>query len=128
MCISKERGGTRFKDFKVLNQAMLAKHIIVDDDKWIPQEGLGGLVLVYEDLKKMRVLNLIDFDGNWDEELIISYFIKFAYVSIINIPLENPKSKDDIFWGSDPKDNFLVKSVYRIAIDGKDSFEASSSN
>ncbi|TXG48608.1 hypothetical protein EZV62_024483 [Acer yangbiense] len=71
---------------------------------------------------------LIESPGKWCEELVFRYFNREEAVLILGIPLSVSRRRDSWLWHYDKKGFFSVKSAYKVALDLRDAYVASSSS
>lgn len=104
------------------------KHVIINEDPWLSREGSRSPVVVPDRLKGRRVSELINPNGEWNEEEVRRNFIPSDAEDILTIPIGTPQSKDEIIWAIDSKGVFKVKSAYHLANKIQRAKEASGSN
>lgn len=91
------------------------RHIIIDEDNQVAQEGSSKLLDVGDVYRSQSVCHLINERGRWKEREIQANFPRSEAETILNTPLRRNGQADKIFWDLDSKRIFFVKSAYHFA-------------
>ncbi|KAA0051069.1 hypothetical protein E5676_scaffold1154G00460 [Cucumis melo var. makuwa] len=74
-----------------------------------------------DSLESMRLLDILNNDGNWNRDLVNSIFLPIDATLILNIPRRGSGRRDEISWKPRPKSSsFGVKVVGEYGVVGVD--------
>lgn len=102
--------------------------ITIDKDPWINRKGNPRPIHTKDQLKGQRVNRLLDENNCWKKDIVFKTFDLQDAEDILNIPIGDKNSRDEIIWHPDKKGLFSIKSAYHLAIEINSHKQASQSD
>ena len=90
--------------------------VLVRKDRWIPHSHRFSLIDPHFIPENMRVAELKNLDGSWNEALVRAMFGLEDAEAILSIPGSLSGAADVIRWHYTKDGEYSVKSVYRVAM------------
>ncbi|KAL5739883.1 hypothetical protein ACOSQ2_029063 [Xanthoceras sorbifolium] len=91
------------------------EYVSIYEDQWLLRESTFRVCSPRFLLEGVLVVGLIGESGSWSEEIVRRYFIPEEAEAILSIPLSRNSRMDSIMWHYDKREEFSVKSAYKIA-------------
>lgn len=79
------------------------RHTLIDQDSWLDSKSSKIPFLTRNELKGMRVQEIIDDQGNWIAEKVLENFTALDAETIINTPIGGSDRANEIIWSKEER-------------------------